>query len=334
MDLRGVREFLGKDWTAVQELMSEALSSGIELLDKTNDSIRSHGGKQLRPMLGLLVARACMKSSGLAAENLSETSLRYAAASELLHNATLLHDDVADSSDMRRGVPTVRYVLGADTSVLVGDFWLVRAVKMILGDSDKACDTRVVRLFSETLSALAEGEMLQLQKAESADTDYRDYLRIIHCKTASLFEATAVAAAISTGASPEHEAAAGRFAANLGYAFQIKDDILDYCGTSTVGKPLGVDLKERKITLPLLGAIANSPEDEATVRKMVKEIPENEENVGKLMKFVSEHGGIEYADTKLAEFVDAAVAELEAFNDCEEKEILKELARYTAQRNK
>ena len=206
MNIESVRDYLGSDWTAVQELMTGVLQSDIALLNATNGAIMAHGGKQLRPILSMLVSRACLRSAdtyvpGQKLSPLPEVSKRYAAASELLHNATLLHDDVADDSDMRRGNPTVRSLLGPSASVLVGDFWLVRAIRLILGDSDAACDPRVVRIFSRTLSCLAEGEMLQLQKAQTADTDYEDYLRIIYSKTASLFEAAAVTAAISVNAS-------------------------------------------------------------------------------------------------------------------------------------
>ena len=206
MNIESVKDYLGSDWTAVQELMTGVLQSDIALLNITNGAIMAHGGKQLRPMLSLLVSRACLRSAdtyvpGQKLSPLPEVSKRYAAASELLHNATLLHDDVADGSDMRRGNPTVRSLLGPSASVLVGDFWLVRAIRLILGDSDSGCDPRVVRIFSRTLSCLAEGEMLQLQKAQTADTDYEDYLRIIYSKTASLFEAAAVTAAISVNAS-------------------------------------------------------------------------------------------------------------------------------------
>lgn len=338
MDIGTVREFLGKDWTDVQELISGVLKSDIELLNVTNGSILSHGGKQLRPMLSLLVSRACLRSAdtyvpGQELSPLQDVSKRYAAASELLHNATLLHDDVADDSDMRRGNPTVRSVLGSSASVLVGDFWLVRAIRLILGENDASCDPKVVRIFSRTLSCLAEGEMLQLQKAQTADTDYDDYLRIIYSKTASLFEAAAVTAAISVNASGMCREAVRDYAVSLGYAFQIKDDILDYCGTDSVGKPLGVDILEQKITLPLLGAIANAPEHEAKVRAWVRDIPECQENRTRIVSFVVENHGVEYAEKQLDGFVGKAVDAISLLAPSAERELLAELARFTAIRN-
>ena len=180
MDLNEIKSFLGDDWKKVLEKIDEQLGSDIEVLDSTNRQILSHSGKQLRPMLSLLVARAC------SAGRITEASVCYAAASELLHNATLLHDDVADSSDERRGVPTIRSVMGASVSVLVGDYWLVKAMECILS-CHTSLDGRVIRLFSRTLSDLAEGEMLQLQKAWSCYKNEEDYMRIIFNKTATLF---------------------------------------------------------------------------------------------------------------------------------------------------
>lgn len=339
MNIESVRDYLGSDWTAVQELMTGVLQSDIALLNATNGAIVAHGGKQLRPMLSLLVSRACLRSAdtyvpGQKLSPLPEVSKRYAAASELLHNATLLHDDVADDSDMRRGNPTVRSLLGPSASVLVGDFWLVRAIRLILGDSDAACDPRVVRIFSRTLSCLAEGEMLQLQKAQTADTDYEDYLRIIYSKTASLFEAAAVTAAISANASGVCREAVRDYAVSLGYAFQIKDDILDYCGTDSVGKPLGVDVLEQKITLPLLGAIASAPEHEAEVRGWVRDVPECPENRTKIVSFVAENHGVEFAEEKLEGFVGKSIEAISLLAPSKEREMLADLARFTAMRNK
>lgn len=328
MDIKSIREYLGleKDWEAVQNRISSALQSDIELLNATNGSILSHSGKQMRPLLALLVARAC--AEGCSA---SDATIRYAAASELLHNATLLHDDVADESEQRRGVPTIMSLMGPSVSVLLGDYWLVKAVELVLEDPDG--DMRVIRLFSKTLSDLAEGEMLQLQKAQSGDTDEEDYLRIIYNKTASLFEAACVSAAISVNASAEYEKAAKEYAVALGLAFQIKDDILDYAGTDSVGKPLGVDILEQKITMPLLGAFANvSSDEEARVRKMIRDIVDRPEYRDEIVTFVKTCGGLEYAVNQLNKYVDKAVEALSVLPDSKEKEMLVELAHFTARR--
>ena len=326
MDIRSIREYLGQDWSAVQERIASALESDIQLLNATNRSILSNSGKQMRPMLSLIVARACSQGSPAC-----DATVRYAAASELLHNATLLHDDVADDSDQRRGVPTVMSLMGPSVSVLVGDYWLVKAMELILGSAES--DNKVIKVFSKTLSDLAEGEMLQLQKAQNGDTDENDYLRIIYNKTASLFEAACVSAAISVDACPEYEQAAKSYAVALGLAFQIKDDILDYAGTDSVGKPLGVDILEQKITMPLLGAFANvSSEEEERVRKMIKDIVDHPEYRDEIVSFAKSNGGIEYAVEQLDRYVAEAVEALSVLPDSTEKEMLVELAHFTAKR--
>ncbi len=326
MDINTIRTYLGNDWIAVQERIASALNSDIQLLNSTNASILSHSGKQLRPLLSLAMARACSGGSAL-----SDASIRYAAASELLHNATLLHDDVADDSEQRRGVPTIMSLMGPSVSVLVGDYWLVKAVELVLDASDG--DMRVIRLFSKTLSDLAEGEMLQLQKAQSGDTEENDYLRIIYNKTASLFESACVSAAISVGASDVYEKAAKDYAVALGLAFQIKDDILDYSGTDSVGKPLGVDILEQKITMPLLGAFVNAgKEEERRIRGMVKNIPDHPEYRDEIVRFVKENGGLDYSVVQLDKYVGQAVDALEVLPESTEKEMLKELAHFTAKR--
>lgn len=326
MDIKAIREFLGQDWLAVQKRIASALQSDIALLNVTNESILSHSGKQMRPMLALIIARACS-----AGNHASDATVRYAAASELLHNATLLHDDVADESDQRRGVPTIMSLMGPSVSVLVGDYWLVKAVELVLEASGD--DMRVIRLFSKTLSDLAEGEMLQLQKAQSGDTDENDYLRIIYNKTASLFEAACLSAAISVDACPEYEKAAKDYAVALGLAFQIKDDILDYSGTDSVGKPLGVDILEQKITMPLLGAFVNAgPQEEERVREMVKNIPDNPQYRDVIVDFVKMNGGLEYAVEQLDRYVSEAVEALSVLPESREKDMLVELAYFTARR--
>lgn len=327
MDIGSIKEYLGQDWTMVSGRIASALKSDIDLLNSTNDSILSNSGKQLRPMLALLFARAC------AGGKVTDATIRYASSAELLHNATLLHDDVADDSDQRRGVPTIRSLMGPSVAVLVGDYWLVKAMELILGGEEG--DTSVIKIFSKTLSDLAEGEMLQLQKAQNGDTDKEAYLRIIYNKTASLFEAACVSAAVSVDAVQEYVMAAREYATALGLAFQIQDDILDYAGTESVGKPLGVDILEQKITLPLLGAFSNAGAlEESRVRSMVRDIVSHPEYRDEIVSFVKCNGGLEYARRELQEYVDKAVNALSVLPDSYEKECLASLAYFTAERNK
>lgn len=325
MDIKSLIEFLGADWHSVKERIRASLKSDIDLLNSTNESILSHSGKQMRPMLSLLMARACCGGA------VNDVTVAYAAASDLLHNATLLHDDVADGSLKRRGEPTIMSLMGPSVSVLLGDYWLVKAMELILSVAEGG--SRVMKIFSKTLSDLAEGEMLQLQKAQNGDTTEEDYLRIIYNKTASLFEAACVSAALSVGADEEQVQAAKAYAVALGLAFQIQDDILDYSGTDAVGKPLGADILEQKITMPLLGALSSvSPDEACRIRGMVKDVVGHPEYRDEILAFVRENGGLSYAESQLGRYVSEAVAALEVFPDSEAKKYLVELAYYTAKR--
>lgn len=323
MDQTAVRKRLQAELDQVNKLILDSLESDIELLNRTNRALLDHPGKQLRPILALLVARAI-------GGRVNDDTLRFAAASELLHNATLLHDDVADGSAERRGRPTVMSLLGSRASVLLGDFWLVRAVARILEASRES--NRVIRIFADTLADLAEGEMLQLQKASAGDTQEADYQRIIYNKTASLFVAAALSAAISAQATPAQEEAVRSYAENLGMAFQIKDDIFDYQENASIGKPVGQDLQEQKITLPLLGALQAAPEQEASVRRMVTQIGEHPEYQAEIVAFVKTRGGMDYAVARLDEYVDKAIAALDVLPQGEDRQALADLARFVSER--
>ena len=327
MTLDEIKDFLGQDWKDTDALIRSSLESDISLLNATNKAILDHSGKQLRPIVSLLVARAC------GGGRVNADSVRYAAAAELLHNATLLHDDVADSSCERRGAPTVMAILGGPASVLLGDFWLVKALENILASSANC--NEVIRIFAGTLSSLAEGEMLQLQKASSGDTVEEDYYRIIYSKTASLFEAAFVSAAISVNAPADWIEAVRDYAVSLGIAFQIKDDIFDYSDGKKIGKPVGIDLEEQKITLPLLGALAAaSPERAKQIRGMVLDILEHPEYKEEIVGFVKEGKGIEYAVSRLEDYVCKAVDALAVLPDSKEKDYLVKIAGFTAYRDK
>lgn len=327
MTLDEIKDFLGQDWKDTDALIRSSLESDISLLNATNKAILDHSGKQLRPIVSLLVARAC------GGGRVNADSVRYAAAAELLHNATLLHDDVADSSCERRGAPTVMAILGGPASVLLGDFWLVKALENILASSANC--NEVIRIFAGTLSSLAEGEMLQLQKASSGDTVEEDYYRIIYSKTASLFEAAFVSAAISVNAPADWIEAVRDYAVSLGIAFQIKDDIFDYSDGKKIGKPVGIDLEEQKITLPLLGALAaESPERAKQIRGMVLDILEHPEYKEEIVGFVKEGKGIEYAVSRLEDYVSKAVDALAVLPDSKEKDYLVKIAGFTAYRDK
>ncbi|MBQ9186062.1 MAG: polyprenyl synthetase family protein [Bacteroidales bacterium] len=320
--MKELKAFIKNDMDKVAALIEESLLSDIDLLSRCNRHVLDHCGKQVRPMLTILMACAtCGKANA--------DTLRYAAAAELIHNATLMHDDVADSSISRRGVATVSSLLGPRPSVLLGDFWLVKGIARILeGERESA---RVMNIFGKTLSDLAEGEMLQLEMARSGATTEKEYYRIIYDKTASLFVASALGGVISAGASQEQEKAAEEFASCIGIAFQIKDDILDYMGDEALGKPAGQDLREKKITLPLLGAMKSEPASEPAVREWLRDI--GPDKIEKIRSFVFEKDGIRYAKEAMNDYLCKAVAALEAFPDGRSKSFLKMLAAYIGERN-
>ncbi|MBP5675854.1 MAG: polyprenyl synthetase family protein [Bacteroidales bacterium] len=320
-----IKESLHPYLERVERLIVDYLQSDIQLLNQTNQMLRQRPGKMLRPMLSLLCAGA--------AGGINEDSVRFAAAAELLHNATLLHDDVVDDAKQRRGAPTVASILSGQASVLIGDYWLVKCMQVVLSSSAKA--DRVIRIFAKTLSDLAEGEILQLQKAGDATTTEEDYLRIIYCKTASLFEASGLAAAVAAGAPERVENALGSFARNLGLAFQIKDDIFDYSAPEAeVGKPVGIDLQEQKITQPLLCALEKATPGEAeAIREKVKSIVDNPALAAEVRAFVLEKDGVAEASRRQDFYIEKAISCLETISDSQEKCYLAQLARYVGSRN-
>jgi len=312
----------------VEAFIAAALRSDIELLDSTNRSLREHPGKMMRPMLALLIARAAGPATPP-----PEDTYRYAATAELLHNATLLHDDVVDGATERRGMPTVASLLGGSAAVLIGDFWLGKCLKLVLGGRRETY--RVLGLFAQTIGHLTEGEMLQMQKATTADTTQEDYLRIIYGKTASLFESTAFSAAISVGASEDVIRAMGDYAVELGLAFQIKDDIFDYSDEAkALGKPVGIDLKEQKITQPLLCALETVPtEEQKRIRGLVARIDDDPSLAALVSAFVKAQNGISLAIARMEQHIQKAISLLDILPDSKDRDYLKKLALIVGQRD-
>lgn len=305
----------------MQDCINAALDTQVGLLASTDSAILASSGKMLRPMLSLLCARICGRVTG--------SGVRYAAATEILHNATLIHDDVTDGSELRRGRPTVSSSLGAGAAVLVGDFWLAKSVSLISGDND----SRVFGLFSRALSDLAEGELLQLEKAGSADMTEDDYFKIIRCKTTSLFVAACLSGAISAGASQTVLDSVEKYADSLGCAFQIRDDMLDYCPSPQTGKPSGQDLEEGKITLPLLLAMKDDP-SEAEIRSTLAKGHPGPGETARIRDFVIKKGGIERCSAVLEDYVRLAEEALAGLPDSQEKEALLSIARFNSVRAK
>jgi octaprenyl-diphosphate synthase len=322
MTVSEIQAFLGEDWERVRTLLQESLRSDVELLDRTNASLIANGGKMLRPMLSLLVSKACGGSG--------DECIRVAVASELLHNATLLHDDVLDGGQCRRGAPTVLSTLGAKPSVLIGDFWLVKTMTTVLHCGEHFRE--VSDLFARTEQDLVEGELLQMAKAASGDTSEEDYMKIIYLKTASLFQTICSSAALVAEAPANYAEAVKEYGRLLGMAFQIKDDIMDYEG-GPLGKPAGADLKEGQITLPLLGALRKlDAAREKEIRQMVSALPQQPGTFAEVSEMVRKLEGIEYARIRLEYFVRQAKEALRALPDSQSKICLLQLADYCTYR--
>lgn len=322
--MKEIKAYLQPQLDKVERVIEDALRSDVSLLEATNRSLRENPGKMMRPSLALLSAAAVGTPN--------EDTIKFAAAAELLHNATLLHDDVVDCALERRGRPTVASFLNPHASVLIGDYWLVKAVNSILGANQNT--DRVIRIFAATLGHLAQGELLQMEKAVKGDTTQGDYERIIYCKTASLFEASALSAAISVNAPEEEVRALGEFARLLGMAFQVKDDWMDYAsGEDALGKPVGIDLKEQKITQPLLCALEGA-ENEADIRSKVVRIADNPALAREVLEFVKSRGGIEKSALKVDQLIGKAIGQLDFLPEGPAKDRLVTIARYVGERGK
>ena len=323
-----IKSFLAEDWKKFQEMFLLKVGSPLPMLDKVNDYLTEHAGKQLRPILTLLTARALTGSC-------NENVIRSAAAVEMLHTATLLHDDVADNSPIRRGAPTVMALYSPTTSVLVGDFWLSRAIETIVGH----CDQRVILSFAHSLEMLAEGEMIQMERALDLRTTEEDYAAIIYRKTAALFETAVMSAAYSVQAGERTIEACKKYSYHLGLAFQIMDDIFDYSPHLNIGKPTGQDILEKKITLPLFGFMKNAPRGEVAdlmsrIRRVGGDANEDFRLTQDAVELVGKYKGVEYARERLEKEISQAKDALDIVSDNEAKGYLLELAGHMAIRTR
>lgn len=332
MRLDAVKLELGKDWEGYGQAIRNALYHNNKLLTKINDYIIDTAGKQLRPILCLLSAQA----SG----TVSQMSYECAAVCEIIHTATLLHDDVADNGDIRRGVPTVKAAFSPAASVLTGDYWLAKGLYLLI----EKCNTGILELFTKALHDLSVGEIIQMEKADELDTTLEDYYKIIECKTASLFVAAVKSGAMSAGADKEKVDSLAEYAYHLGVAFQMRDDIFDYSPKMDTGKLAGADLKERKITLPLLCAFEAVPEQEQEIRSLIdgignsiangEEITEEEKGIiCKVSEFVYSNKGVESAQNILENHIAKATAAIASLPESTAKQRLIQLAEYVGTRN-
>ncbi|MCE1188031.1 MAG: polyprenyl synthetase family protein [Ignavibacteria bacterium] len=299
-----------------------AMKSKVGLVDLISTYILKQKGKKVRPVLVLLAARAC--------GDVSTRTYRGASLVELLHTATLVHDDVVDSADKRRGFPSINAVWKNKIAVLMGDYLLARGLMIAV----EGKDFDFLEKITDTVKRMSEGELLQIQKTRKLDIDEVTYFKVISDKTASLLQTCCVIGAMSASADPELHQALEQYGANLGMAFQIKDDILDYDGKFQLfGKTIGADIKEKKITLPLIFALNSVPEKEAkSIRALIKS--KNKDVVSRVIEFVHEHKGIEYAEKVANECADKARLALRPVADSPAKESLLQLVDFVIKREK
>jgi octaprenyl-diphosphate synthase len=282
MQLERIREPVREDLRCIDAVIVERLASDVVLVNQVAQYIVGAGGKRLRPLSVVLAARACGYTG--------DKHVEAAAIIEFIHTATLLHDDVVDSSDMRRGRDTANHVFGNEASVLVGDYLYSRAFQMMVGLGN----LRIQEVMANATNTIAEGEVLQLMNAHDPDTTEARYLEVIYRKTAKLFEAGAQIAAIVSGAPAEVEQAMVAYGRHLGTAFQLVDDSLDYSADGAeLGKNVGDDLAEGKPTLPLIYAMAHaSPEEAARLRVAVENGGLDE--LEAVTRTIESSGGLEY----------------------------------------
>ena len=287
IDLKRVLQPIATDMRDVDGVIRTRLDSDVVLINTVADYIIGAGGKRLRPAVLLLVARALGYTGG--------AHVLLAAVIEFIHTATLLHDDVVDESDLRRGRSTANAMFGNAASVLVGDFLYSRSFQMMVDVGSM----RVMRILADATNRIAEGEVLQLLNIHDPSVDEERYFGVVERKTATLFEAGARIAAVLAGAGPEQEEKCARYGASLGRAFQITDDVLDYSGhAEDIGKRLGDDLREGKVTLPLIHALRSAAPDQREL--VARAVRDGNGDFGAIARIVTDNGSLAYS-LKLAQ---------------------------------
>jgi octaprenyl-diphosphate synthase len=302
---------------------NKTMRSDIPLLNIILNYILRRKGKQMRPLLVFLTA----KLNG----TINESTYVAATFIELLHTASLVHDDVVDDAHERRGALSINALWNSKIAVLVGDYMLTRG--MLISIEKSRFD--MLEIVSEAVKSMSEGELLQLQKARKLNLTEEDYYKIIICKTAALISACTACGAISVTDNPETIQLMKDLGENIGIAFQIRDDLLDYEGTGLTGKTIGNDIKEKKVTLPLIYALEQTTYlKKRHILGIVKNRKKTKEEIDEVITFVMENGGMEYASLKMNQYRDKAFAILDSFPDSEVKESLQEFINYTTSRKK
>jgi octaprenyl-diphosphate synthase len=302
---------------------SRTMRSDIPLLNIILNYVLRRKGKQMRPLLVFLTAR-------LNGEIVESTYIA-ATCIELLHTASLVHDDVVDDAHERRGSLSINALWNSKIAVLLGDYLLSTGMHICVEKSRYD----MLEIISEAVKSMAEGELLQLQKARKLNIKEEDYYKIIISKTAALLSACTACGARSVTEDPETIQLMKDFGENIGIAFQIRDDILDYEGTGLTGKTVGNDIKEKKITLPLIHALEQSANSKKRhIINIVKNRKKTRAEIGEVISFVMDYGGLEYAELKMNQYRDKALAILDSYPESEVKESLREFVYYTTSRKK
>jgi octaprenyl-diphosphate synthase len=320
VDIQSIYSLIEDDMSAVDSMIQSRLQSDVVLINQLGHYIINSGGKRLRPALAILCARACGYQG--------EQHHNLATIIEFIHTATLLHDDVVDNSDMRRGRETANSLWGNEASVLVGDFLYTRSFEMMVEMNSMP----LMNILSHTTNIIAEGEVLQLLNCNDADTTEESYLEVIHHKTAKLFEAAGQLGAIISDSSPEIEQAMASYAMHLGSAFQLVDDLLDYSESSeSIGKNIGDDLAEGKPTLPLIYAMQHGTEQQSQlIRTAIEQGQRNK--IDDIIAIIKQTGAINYTSQAAKNEVENAKQALSILDDSVYKSALSALADFSIER--
>lgn len=319
-----IRQPIIEEMDRFEEKFKAAMTSNVSLLNRITYYIASRKGKQMRPMFIFLVAKL------LGEGKIEERTYRGASIIELIHTASLVHDDVVDGSERRRGFFSINALWKNKIAVLVGDYFFSKGLLLSL-DHD---DFDLLKIVSEAVREMSQGELLQLEKARRLDIDEPVYYDIIRQKTATLIAACCAMGAASVGSSKEEIERFHSFGEYAGMAFQIKDDLFDY-GDDRIGKPTGIDIKEQKMTLPLIHVLNKVDKKQRNwLIDSVKRHNTDKKRVKEVIQFVKNQGGLEYAERQMIHYKDAALELLSKYPDNEYKEALANLVTYVVDRKK
>ncbi|MCX6253742.1 MAG: polyprenyl synthetase family protein [Bacteroidia bacterium] len=321
--LTRIKKPVEKEMAEFEAYFSRTMRSEIPLLNIILNYVLRRKGKQMRPLLVFLTARL----HGI----IAEPTFIAATCIELLHTASLVHDDVVDDAHERRGVLSINALWNSKIAVLLGDYLLSTGMHICVEKSRYD----MLEIISEAVKSMAEGELLQLQKARKLNIKEEDYYKIIISKTAAMLSACSACGAKSVTDDPDTIQLMKDFGENIGIAFQIRDDLLDYEGTGLTGKTVGNDIKEKKITLPLIHALEQSANSKKRyILGIVRNKKKTKAEISEVISFVSDYGGMEYSELKMNQYRDKALAILDSYPDSEVKESLKEFVHYTTSRIK